>query len=552
MPQDAFTLRLVAKELDERLRGGRVNRINQPGREEVSLIIYTRTGAVKLLLSANAAACGAYFTENDRENPLSAPGFCMLLRKYLQSAELLSVSTPGFERILLFRFRCVSDFSEKERTLCAEIMGKYSNLLLIEDGVILGALKTNSADDNCKRFIFPGAKYAPPAPQDKVDPSDFAALSRLLAENAERLAQSPDGGADFLFKRIAGIAPCTAQQIVASYRGGGMAGHVRDFLFSDEISPRVAERGGEAVDFYARAAEGVPFATLSEAQCYFYRKKYEKREFESKKRGMDGVLRAATKKSEKRLAGILEKKLSCADFEENRIKGDLLTANLYAVPRGAKRCELPNYYDETGKTLSVLLDAQLSPAENAQAYYKKYRKQKRTLEALAPQEQEVSAELEYLRSLSAALAVAETADDLLSLEGELTENGLLAPPKEKAKKQKPEIPYRTYEAEGFRIFAGRNNLQNDRLVRQSAPDDVWLHAQKRHSCHVVIQTNGRPVSDSVLQFSADLCAKYSDGGGDKIPVDYCAVKFVKKPPKSKAGFVLYSNFRTLLGDPGKA
>lgn len=543
MPQDAFTLRLVAKELDAELRGGRVNRITQPEREEVSLLIYTGKSTVKLILSANAVTCGAYFTQSDRENPVSAPGFCMLLRKYLQSAELLGVSTPGFERILLFRFRCVSDFSEKQRVLLAEIMGKYSNLLLLEDGVILGALKTNSIDENCKRLVIAGAKYTPPAPQDKTDPSDVAALSRLFADNADR-------GADFLFKRVAGLAPCTAEAIASSYRGGDFARHIHDYIFSDAVSPRVTERGGVPLDFTARGTEGIPFETISAAQCYFYDKKREKRGFDAETRNLGNVLRTAAKKLEKRLAGILEKRLACAGAEENRVKGELITANLYALSRGMKQCELPNFYDETGKTLRVSLDPQKSPSENAQAYFKKYHKEKRTLEALAPQEDETRSELEYIRSLLAALQAAENADDLRSLRAEMTETGLLAAPKEREKRQKPEIPYRLYEHEGFRICAGRNNLQNDRLVRQSAPDDIWLHAQKYHSCHVVIRTDGKPVPDSVLQFSANICAKFSDAGGDKIPVDYCRVKFVKKPPKSKAGFVTYGNFKTLLGDPG--
>ncbi len=546
MPQDAFTLRLVAKELDEELRGGRINRINQPGREEVSLLIYTGKRTVKLVLSANALFCGAYFTEEERENPPVAPGFCMLLRKYLQSAELLSVETPGFERVLLFRFRCVSDFSERERVLCAEIMGKYSNLLLLENSVILGALKSNSLDENCKRLVFAGAKYVPPARQDKIDPSDRDALARLFAEMGTRSAEAT---ADFLFKRVAGLAPCTAERIVACYRGGDFATHVHDFIFSDEISPRVTERGGEVADFFARGDEGMPFATISEAQRYFYDRKRKKRDFDGEKRKLDGLLRAACKKQEKRLAGILERQLACKGAEENRVKGELVTANLYALSRGMKQCELVNYYDENGKTLLILLDPQKSPAENAQAYFKKYRKEKRTLEILAPQERETRAELEYTRSLLAALASSDSEADLLSLREECAEAGFFTPPKEKTKKPKPEIPYRVYESGGFRICAGRNNLQNDRLVRQSAPDDIWLHAQKRHSCHVVIRTNGRSVPDSVLQFSANVCAKYSDGGGDKIPVDYCAVKFVKKPPKSKAGFVTYSAFKTLLGDP---
>ena len=544
MPQDAFTLRLIARELNAALKGGHINKVNQPDKEEVSLIIYTGKQTLKLVLNVNASTCGAYFSEEGRENPLVAPGFCMLLRKYLLGAEILEVDTPGFERILRFRMHCTSDFTSCERVLYAEIMGKYSNLILTENGVILGALKTTSLDVSTKRMIFAGTKYALPAPQDKIDPTDLPAL-----ENA--LDTSDMGGGNSLFTRVAGLAPITAEQIISCYRGGSLARHVHGYIFSDGLSPHVIERGGEAIDFVARGDEGIPFDSLLAAQSYFYQKKRAKKGEDGLRRRLLAVIGGAIKKHEKRLALTLEKRLACADMEENRIKGELITASLWQLARGMRSCELPNYYDEQGGTMKITLDARLSPAENAQAYFKKYRKQKRTLEALGPQESETRAELEYLKSLHAAAQAAREESDLISVEEELLSTGLIPPPKEKTKRKRPEIPFRTYERGGMRIYAGRNNLQNDRLVRQSAPDDIWLHAQRYHSCHVVIGSGGKKVSEDVLQFAADVCALYSDGGGDKIPVDYCPVKNVKKPKGAKAGFVTYSEFSTLLGDPDR-
>ena len=267
MPQDAFTLRLTAKELNAALTGGRINRINQPEREELSFIIYTGKRTVKLTLNANAADCGAYFTEDDRENPLVAPNFCMLLRKHLQGAQILGVEQVGFERILALRFLCVSDFSTAERVLYAEIMGKYSNLILTQNKIILGALKTTSADAGAKRLILPGAAYVLPAAQDKADPSDLAALGAVCAHAEGDLEH-------FLFTRVAGLAPCTARMLAQNYTGGDLARYVHDAVFSDEVSPCVLERDGKAVDFYARSVQGaIPFATLSAAQCYYYGKK---------------------------------------------------------------------------------------------------------------------------------------------------------------------------------------------------------------------------------------------------------------------------------------
>ena len=545
MPQDTFTIRLLAKELSSSLRGGRINRINQPGKEELSLLIYTQKGTLKLTINANAADCGVYFTTDNPPNPLTAPNFCMLLRKYLQGAEILSVETPGFERILIFHFVCFSDFSTAERELRVEIMGKYSNILLTEKGVILGALKTTTIDENCRRAILPGAPYLPPAPQDKTDPSDLPALYALLSPPL------PEDLPRFLFQHVAGLAPCTAEQIVSGYRGGDFAQYVHDTIFSDEIAPCVVEKNGVPADFFARYAEGgIPFESISAAEQYFYAGRRRKKGFDELQRRLTSAVSSAKKKQEKRLSQILEKRRQCEGMEEDKIKGELLTANLYRLKQGMRSCELENYYDEAGGTVKIVLDERLSPADNAQAYFKRYRKQKRTREALAPQETEVKAELDYSLSLLAAISSADRMDDLKCLEEELQLAGLLKQPEKRRKQAAPEYPFRRFEKDGFEILAGRNNLQNDRLIRSSSPDDIWLHAQKYYSSHVVIRTNGRPVPEEVLLLAAGICARYSDAGqGGRIPVDYCPVRQVKKPPKARAGFVVYHDYKTILTEP---
>lgn len=540
MPQDAFTLRRNALELDGRLRGGRINKINQPEKEELSFIIYTGKRSVKLVLNVNASDCGVYFSEAEQENPLVAPGFCMLLRKHLQGAEILQVSQIEFERILAIRFGCNSDFSSCERVLYCEIMGKYSNLILTENGTVLGALKTASLDANCKRMIFAGVKYTLPAPQDKVDPRDLNALKSAL--------DGEEGNARALFLRVAGLAPSTAEKIAECYRGGDYAEHVQRFIFHSPTVPCILFREGKPVDFTAYAVErGVACESLSDAQCRFYTKRREEKDFGALARKLSSAISSAIKKQEKRLAQIAERRRECADAEENRVKGELLTANIYLLRRGMKECVLDNYYD--GSKLKITLDPLLAPAQNAQAYYKKYRKQKRTLEILDPQEEEARAELDYAESLSAFVSAAAHREDLKCAEEELLTAGYLRAPHEKTRKKKEEFSFRTFEKEGFRILAGRNNLQNDRLLKAGAPDDLWLHAQKYHSCHVLIKTEGRAVPKEVLLFAAGVCARYSDGKGDRIPVDYCLLKHVKKPPKAKAGFVTYKEYKTLLVAP---
>ncbi len=542
MPQDAFTLRHTAHELNAILVGGKLNRINQPEKEELSFLIYTGKRTVKLLLNVNASYCGVYFTEDERENPLFAPNFCMLLRKHLQNAEILSVAQVNFERILAFRLKCTSDFSSCERILYAEIMGKYSNLILVEGDRILGALKTTFLEENCKRVLMTGAKYVLPAPQDKVNPADEERLKTLFASVPTEKV---------LFESVAGLAPCTAQQLVQGYESGNFGNYLYGEIFSDKVSPCVLVKNGKPIDFYAKSVAGAtPFPTLCEAQKYFYDLKRSLKQTETGKRKLESAVNASKKKAEKRLSQILEKYRECDEMEQNRIKGELLTANLYRLSRGMKGVELENYYSEEGGTVKIAMEETLTPSQNAQKYYKKYQKQKRTLEALAPQEREVRAELDYLQSLLSAVLSAENKEDLSAVEEELTAAKLLKAPPVKGKKKKEEVPFRLFAKEGFRILAGRNNLQNDRLLRASSPEDLWLHTQKYHSSHVVVQTNGKQVPDSVLEYAASICARYSDGkDGNKIPVDYCLIKYVKKPSGAKAGFVIYTDYQTVLVDP---
>lgn len=549
MPQDTFTLRLIAKELDGALRGGKINKIGQPEKEELAFSVYTGKRTVRLTVNANAGDCGVYFTDNVRENPPIAPNFCMLLRKYLSGAEITSVSLDGFERIVVIRLRCFSDFSACERELRCEIMGKYSNVILTGGGVILGAMKTTMLDDHFRRAILPGAEYLPPAKQDKIDPLDKAALFNLFS-------RPPEGDmARFLFTHVAGLAPCTAEQIVSDYRGGDFAEYLYRFIFSDEISPCVLERDGVPLDFFARYVTGAkPFETLSAAQSYFYGKKREKKRLDGERRRLYAAVAAQKKKQEKRLCEIGERLRESAACEENRRKGELVTANLYALKRGMKSCELPDFYDEGGSVKKIALDETLTPAQNAQSYFKKYRKQKRALDFLLPQETETRAELDYLESVLAQIGSAVGMEDLRCAEEELTDAGILKAPQSgrrgaKGGKGEP-ASFRCYEKDGFRILSGRNNLQNDRLIKYGAPDDLWLHTQKYHSSHVLIETNRKPVPETVLLFAASVCARYSDAkGGGKIPVDYCRLRFVKKPPKSKAGFVVYTDFKTVLTEP---
>lgn len=557
MPQDAFHIRRSAAELDALLKGGKINRVSQADKDEVTFIIYTGKTTVKLVLSTNASNARVCLSLTEKEPAPVAPNFCMLLRKHLLGAEILSVSQYAFERIVEIRMHCTTDFSECERVLHCEIMGKYSNLILTERGVILGALKTSSLEDNARRVLLAGAKYAYPEPQDKLSPFDGEGLK----ERTESfLSLRSEGASDeelarFLFENVAGLALPTARELLRFRpRETPVWKFVGEFCENRPCEPCVKYENEIPADFFAfPVASGVLAPSLNKAEDEYYTFKETKRAFEDKKRKLEAVVRALKKKQQKKLQDTLERLKDCEDMEAERIRGELVTANLWRLEKGMAECEAENWYAE-GERVKIPLDVRLSPSQNAQKYFKAYAKRKRTLDALLPRRKSEEDELEYTESVFASLSAADTREDLKEIEAELISLGLVKPQKERAggKKKDAPVPFREYTFGGFRIFGGRNNLQNDRLLKSCAPSDVWLHAQKYHSSHVVIATEGKKAPDEVLAFAAEVCAYYSDGrAGGKVPVDYCERKYVKKPPKAKAGFVTYSNYKTLLVTPDR-
>lgn len=548
MPQDAFTLRYVIKELDNKLRGGKVSRINQPEKDELTLFIYTANGTVKLEICAHAQNCRLNIGEPDKHNQKAALSFCMLLRKHLQNAEVLSVTQPGFERIAAIKFDCTGDFERAERILYCEIMGKYSNVILTENGKILGAMKTTSLESGARRILFTGAQYELPAPQGKADPTDLSALEEAMNGSV--------GGADFIADKITGISYATAADIEAAFGGTASAKDVYRYVSGEFFSPCVTYKNGAPNDFKACCFYGdkKPYTTLLGAQSAYYSYVCAKKTFEDKKRKLDSALRSAEKKCEKRLGIILSRLEECRDIEDVKLKGELITANIYAIERGAKQLKAVNYYDENMPEITIALDERLTPAQNAQKYYKRYAKLKRTVVALSSQKEETEEEKAYLESIRSSINAADDIMDFEEAETELISLGLIKAenaPKGK-KKESPRAPFRRYIYSGFTIIAGRNNMQNERLTKSLGEKDIWLHTQKYHSSHVAILADGREVPEDVIKVAAEICAYYSEArSGAKVPVDYALKKYVKKPSGAKPGFVIYTNYKTALAEPVK-
>lgn len=549
MPQDAFTLRYVVRELEALFTGGKISKINQPEKDLLSLLIYTRSGTVKLDIDLSAKYCRVSAGESfDLPNPKVAPNFCMLLRKHLQNAEITAVKQVGFERVIYFDFKCFSEFEIADMRLYLEIMGKYSNAVLTKDGIIVGALKTASLETGARRVTLGGAKYLLPEKQDKADPTDLNALNLLFENRTGDLAK-------FIADRVAGIAYVTADDIAALYGENATAEQVYSYINDPEYTPCVLYRGGEAIDFKARATEGAKEReNLLKAQAEFYTYAVNKKLFADKKRRLVSALSSAEKKVEKRLAGIYEKLTECEKCEDVKLRGELITANIYALERGMSAFEAVNYYDENCGKITVELDARLTPAQNAQKYYKKYAKLKRTAQNLTAQKSESEQRLAYLKSISGNLNAAENLCDLAETEEELISLSLIPAPKTDGKKKNKnaasESPFRKFIYGGFTVICGRNNLQNDRLTKGLAPADIWLHAKTFHSSHVGILTDGKSAEDSVIKFAAEVCAYYSEAREkDKVPVDFTLKKYVKKPNGAHTGFAVYTDFKTVLVAP---
>ena len=557
MPQDAFTIKTATAELNALLTGGRINKINQPNDHEIILNVYTAGKNVDIAVSADAQTARICPTKNGKVNPAVAPNFCMLLRKHLSGATIHSVTQPENERIIVITLQTKNDFFEMtEKRLICEIMGKYSNVFLTENGKILGSLRPAFLDLGSVRNLFTGAEYTLPPAQDKAMISQ---KTRVLGD----LSAFGGGNAEaFIAANIKGIALSTAREAITQFFGnesvpagfGGKAEEFYDFLYdfleNPKIYPNVTDK-----DFYVNNYLSVPdekrhFPTLLEAEAAFFDGFERNKEYRKRYKALHDKISAHDKKLKKKLQILTEKELSCADAETNRIKGEILTAFQYSVRPGANSCELDNYYSETGEKIKIALDPTLSANGNAQAYYKKYNKQKKTLAAVIPQKNEVLSALDYTEDLLSELDRCETAADFDLLTEELISAGIVRAQKsEKSKKEKPSCP-KTFVLGDFFIRVGRNNVQNDRLTASSARDDIWLHTKDFHSSHVIIETEGRSVPDEILCAAAEICAYNSKARmGDKVPVDYCYKKYVKKPPNSKPGGVIYTNFKTVYVTP---
>ncbi len=556
MPQDAFTLLYLCRELSAVFKGGKVNRIVQPSVDQVVFTVYTGKRTEKLLLDVNPGGPRIGVITQDLPSPLTAPNFCMLLRKHLLSATITGVDLIGFDRIVKIDFLTSDEFKDAvKKSLYVELMGRYSNVILTEGGKILGGNRGINMFDNGVRPLIVGKPYVFPPVGDKKLPNDTDLIDIFNNEKDGDLAL-------LITQNVQGVASSTAKEIVNSFRektadfGKDFFENLNDCLYNVKPQPCVISDSESVKDVCVYpyiSISGVVknFDSLYEAEEYYFTEKEKVKKFKNKSTRLNAVLTSAIKKVKKKLTAINAKERDATEAESNRIKGELILSNIYKIKAGEERCVLDNYYD--GTKVEILLDKNLSPSKNAEAYYKKYNKQKRTLSALAPQKEQAEKELDYLNSVLDSIFLAESISELSLIQQEMESSGFLVEKIQQQNKKKDATTFcREYDVFGFKVLAGRNNNENDKLTFTAKADDVWVHAKDYHSSHVIIVSGGKEVPEKVIRIAGEISSYYSKAReGGKAEIVYVQKKHVKKPPKSKPGFCIYENFKSLVVEPEK-
>lgn len=567
MPLDAICLQGVVGELAPQLTGSRIEKIQQPARDQIILLL---RGSRRLFLNAGANQPRIHLTEQLRDNPSQPPMFCMLLRKHLSGGIIESVRQEPLERVVTLTVLASDEMGERSRfTLVWEGMPRRANLILCDrDGRIIDCLRRVDLEAEQDRQVMPGLFYRLPTRQDKRSPlsvteEEFAALLGRAAPDAPL-----DG---WLLDTFTAISPLVARELTVRACGSTDApvsqGNALWDVFSrwqrdvneNTFTPTLIKRNGSLADFtygpvtqYGTYAETEIYDSFSHLLDDFYEKREQAERVKQKGRDLLKTATTARDRVRRKLAAQEKEMAACLDRDHLRICGELITANLYRMERGQSRLTAQNYYDENCADVDIPLDVRLSPQENAARYFKQYAKAKTAEKYLTAQLQRGREELQYLESVLQELAQAESEQDFNDIRTELTDGGYL---RGRGKKQpgfqRASKPREFRSSAGLRILVGRNNRQNDRLTTKDADKrDIWLHTQKIHGSHVILCTGGAEPDEQSLMEAASLAAYFSQAqGSTKVPVDYTPVKFVKKPAGAKPGMVVYTTYQTMLADP---
>lgn len=567
MSLDGAMLKYVREELSE-LVGSRIEKIFQPSREEVVITFRkpnsSDRGAKRVIFSANGSSARVNLTEAALENPPSPPMFCMLLRKHLGSGRLLGIRQDGLERILYFDFECVNEIGDiVTNTLTAEIMGRFSNIILVRGGRVIDSVKRVTDEISGVRRILPNIVYETPPRLERVDffAENDRKISALIENKTERLAKA-------LPAVLEGISPIFARE-AAFYAAGDTDAacceltdeqkeRLDDFFenarksacFTEIIDESGAKKDFSFVDVnqYGNGFAKRHFASANALLDDFYEKKSDRAS--QRARDMLKLIKSRAERTARKLELRKKELADCADRENLRVCGDIVNANIYRLEKGMTSAVLDDFY--TGEQRKIALDARLTPAQNAQKYYSEYRKLCTAEKMLTGLIAEGKSEFSYYESLLDSVTRAKTDGELTEIKRELAEQGLIRGEKTLAKPKKSE-PLKFRSSDGFTILVGKNNKQNDELtLKTSKASDIWLHVKDIAGSHVIIKTEGKTPPERTIVEAARLAAYHSKAkNGSGVPVDYTAVKFVKKPAGARPGMVIFTDNRTLYVTPNE-
>ncbi len=571
MAFDGIVVANLVRDFNEKLINARIQKIAQPEKDELLLTLKGDRESMRLLISANASLPLLYFTETGRTAPLTAPNFCMLLRKYISNGRIVSVTQPGLERIVRFEIEHLDDMGDLRRKyLIVELMGKHSNIIFTdENDMILDSIKHISANISSVREVLPGRPYFITNTTGKHDPltiseKDFVTL----------VGSTPAPLSKALYTDLTGLSPVVSEEICclasldssisAREYGTTELTHlfhaftwVMDDVKSGNFTPNIIYEGDSPVEFASiplTMMDGgdyhvMTYDSVSALLEHYYSEKDEISRIRQKSTDLRKVISNCLERAYRKL-DLQENQLADTEKRDKyRIYGELLNTYGYGLNGGEDKLTCINYYDN--EEITIPLDPTMTASENARRYFEKYNKQKRTYEATVKQLEDTRAEIEHLESISTAMDIAREEADLVQIREELMEYGYIK--RRSPKDKKPQVKSRPYHyvSDGFDIYVGKNNYQNEEVTFRIADnDDWWFHAKKMPGSHVIVKTNGRELPDHVFEEAASLAAYYSKGRQNpKVEIDYVKKKALKKVPGAAPGFVIYHENYSMMAEP---
>lgn len=570
MAFDGITIANIVSELNRTIAGGKINKIAQPENDELIITVKNNKRQYRLFLSASASLPLIYLTETNKPSPLTAPNFCMLLRKHIGSGRIVSVTQPGLERIIRFTIEHLNELGDLcTKYLIVEIMGKHSNVIFVNDeDQIIDSIKHVSAHMSSVREVLPGRPYFIPATQTKLDP--FQLTEEILID---QVLIKPLPVSKALYTSVTGISPLIAEEVC--YRAGIDGGvptdglsqleklhlahtflRVTEDVQNEVFCPNIVYKGKEPVEFASleltqyRDMQAVDFPSVSQVLETYYAQKNIVTKMRQKSVDLRKIVQTSLERNLKKYQ-LQQKQMKDTEKKDKyRIWGELINTYGYGLEPGVKSFEALNYY--TNETITIPLDPTLAPQENAKKYFDKYSKLKRTADALETLLLETDSEIQHLESISASLDIAASEEDLVQIKEELMDYGYIRRKYTGGKKVKiTSKPFHYLSSDGYHIYVGKNNFQNEELsFKFASGNDWWFHAKGQPGSHVIVKTNGEELPDRTFEEAGRLAAYYSKGRqAPKVEIDYTLKKNLRKPNGAKPGFVVYYTNYSLLIEP---